>query len=146
MTPVSTPYDANTQLKKNKGEAATQLEYAPIIESLMHLMNFTRLDISYVICRLSRYTQNSNYEHYVTIVRLMKYFRGIIDVLEGYTDANWISDSDEIKSTRGYIFSFGGGVVSWKSSKQSLIARSTMESEFVALESVGNEENWLRNF
>jgi hypothetical protein len=36
--------------------------------------------------------------------------------------------------------------VSWKSSKQSLIARSTMESEFVALESVGNEENWLRNF
>jgi len=112
VTPVSTPYDANTQLKKNKGEAATQLEYAPIIESLMHLMNFTRLDISYVICRLSRYTQNSNYEHYVTIVRLMKYFRGIIDVLEGYTDANWISDSDEIKSTRGYIFSFGGGVVS----------------------------------
>ena len=112
----------------------------------MHLMNFTRLDISYVICRLNRYTQNSNYEHYVTIVRLMKYFRGIIDVLEGYNDANWISDSDEIKSTSGYIFIFCGGVVSWKSSKQSLIARFTMESEFVALKSVGNEANWLRNF
>jgi len=76
----------------------------------------------------------------------MKYFRGIINVLEGYNDANWISDSDEIKSTSGYIFIFGGGVVSWKSSKQSLIARSTMESEFIALESVGNEANWLRNF
>jgi hypothetical protein len=114
---MSTPYDANTQLKKNKGEATTQLEYARIIESLMHLMNFTRLDISYIICRLSRYTQNFNYEHYMTIVRLMKYFKGIIDVLEGYNDANWISDSDEIKSTSGYIFIFDGGVVSWKSSK-----------------------------
>ncbi|KAJ0075192.1 hypothetical protein Patl1_35172 [Pistacia atlantica] len=39
-------------------------------------------------------------------------------VLEGYSDANWISDSDEIKSTSGYIFTLGGGVVSWKSSKK----------------------------
>jgi hypothetical protein len=66
----------------------------------------------------------------------MKYLRGTIDygilysgfliVLEGYNDANWISNSVEIKSTGGYIFFLGGGVVSWKSSKQSLIARSTM--------------------
>ena len=38
-------------------------------------------------------------------------------VLEEYDDANWISDSDETKSTSGYIFILGGGAVAWKSSK-----------------------------
>ena len=48
-------------------------------------------------------------------------YNGFPAILEGYTDANWISDSDEIKSTSGYIFILGGNAVSWKSSKQSLI-------------------------
>ena len=48
-------------------------------------------------------------------------------MLEGYNDDNWISDSDEIKSTSGYVFSLGGGDVAWKSSKQTLIATFTME-------------------
>ena len=62
----------------------------------------------------------------------MRYLRGTMNygilytgfptVLEGYSDANWISDSNETKSTNDYIFAFGGGVVSWKSSRQSLIA------------------------
>nr|XP_009771230.1 PREDICTED: uncharacterized protein LOC104221792 [Nicotiana sylvestris] len=66
--------------------------------------------------------------------------------LEGYSDANWISDSDEIKSTSGYVFTLGGGTISWKSAKQTIIARSTMKSEFVALELAGSEAEWLRNF
>jgi len=74
VKPVSTSYDGNTQLKKNKGEAVAQLEYAQIIESLMYLINFTQPDIAYVACRLSRYTYNPNHKHWVTVVRLMKYF------------------------------------------------------------------------
>ena len=54
-------------------------------------------------------------------------------MLEGYIDANWISDSNEIKSTSGYVFTLGGGGVAWKSSKQTLVATSTMESEFIVL-------------
>ncbi|KAL0377532.1 UNVERIFIED_CONTAM: Retrovirus-related Pol polyprotein from transposon TNT 1-94 [Sesamum radiatum] len=67
-------------------------------------------------------------------------------VLEGYSDANWISDSKDTKSTSGYVFTIGGGAVSWKSSKQTCIARSTMESEFIALDKAGEEAEWLRNF
>ncbi|CAM8987324.1 unnamed protein product [Rhodiola kirilowii] len=40
----------------------------------------------------------------------------------------------------------GGTAVSWKSSKQTLITRSTMEAEFVALDKCGEEAKWLRNF
>ena len=90
-----------------------QAEYAYIIGSLMHLMNFSRPDISYAVCRLSRYTHNPNNDHCSALAKLMKYLRGTMNygilcsvfptVLEGYSDANWISDSDEIKSTSGYV-------------------------------------------
>ena len=67
-------------------------------------------------------------------------------VLEGYSNAKWITGSNEVKSTIGYVFTIGGGAVSWKSSKQTCIARSTMESEFIALDKAGEEAEWLRNF
>ena len=67
-------------------------------------------------------------------------------VLEGYNDANWIFDSTETKSTSGYVFTLGGAAISWKSSKQTCIARSTMESEFIALDKAAEEAEWLRNF
>ena len=67
-------------------------------------------------------------------------------VLEGYCDANWISDTRDSKSTCGYVFTLGGAAVSWKFSKQTYIARSTMESEFIALDKAGEEAEWLRHF
>ena len=67
-------------------------------------------------------------------------------VLEGYSDANWISDTKDTKSTSGYVFTLGGEAVSWKSSKQTCIARSTMELEFIALDKAGEEVEWLRHF
>ena len=65
-------------------------------------------------------------------------------VLEGYSDANWIIGSTETKSTNGYIFTIGGGAISLKSFKQTCIACSTMESEFIALDKAGEEAEWLR--
>ena len=38
-------------------------------------------------------------------------------VIEGYSDANWITGSNDVKSMSGYVFILGGGAVSWKSSK-----------------------------
>ena len=73
------------------------------------------------------------------------HFNRFPNVLEGYCDANWITDNDEVMSTSGYVFVLGGGAISWKSSKQPCLARSTMESEFIALELAGHEAEWLRN-
>ncbi|XP_070045992.1 secreted RxLR effector protein 161-like [Nicotiana tomentosiformis] len=136
VTFVNTPFDANSQLKKNNGDPVARSKYAQIIGSLMYLMNFTRPDIAYVVCRLSRYTHNPNRDHWSALDRLIKYLRGTMNygilysefpsTLEGYNDANWISDSDETKSTNGYVFTLGGGAISWKSAKQTIIARSTM--------------------
>mgnify|MGYP003702928687 CR=1 FL=1 len=67
-------------------------------------------------------------------------------VLEGYSDTNWISDIKDSKSTSGYVFTLGGAAVFWKSSKQTCISRSTMESEFIALDKATKEAEWLRHF
>ena len=50
------------------------------------------------------------------------------------------------KSTCGYVFTLGGADVFLKSSKQTCIARSIMESEFIALDKAGEEAEWLRHF
>ena len=95
---VSTPYDVNSKLKKNRGESISQTQYAQIIGSLLHLMSFSRPDIAYAISRLSRYTQCPSQDHWDALARLMKYLRDTMDytieysgfpvVLEGYNDAN----------------------------------------------------------
>jgi hypothetical protein len=64
-------------------------------------------------------------------------------VLEGYSDSNWISDANEIKDTSGYAFMLGGGAVSWKSCKQTILTRSTMKVELTVLDTATVETEWL---
>ncbi|GKB64732.1 hypothetical protein Tco_0920918 [Tanacetum coccineum] len=67
-------------------------------------------------------------------------------VLEGFYDANWISNHNEGKFTSGYVFTLRVAAVSWKSSKQTVNNRSTMEAEFVALDKAFEEDERLRSF
>ena len=66
-------------------------------------------------------------------------------VLEGYSDASWITSSSENKSTYGWVFTLAGGAISSASKKQTCITHSTMESDFIALAATGKEAEWLRN-
>ncbi|KAK9052683.1 hypothetical protein SSX86_029313 [Deinandra increscens subsp. villosa] len=153
---AQTPIDTSHHLTKNRGEGVAQLEYSRVIGSLMYLMTSTRPDLAYAVSRLSRYTSNPSSEHWKSMTRLLRYLRYTRNyglhygqdpaVVEGYSDANWISDIKDSKSTSGYVFTLGGAAISWKSSKQTIIARSTMESEFIALDKAGEEAEWLRQF
>ncbi|GKE55061.1 hypothetical protein Tco_1490217 [Tanacetum coccineum] len=67
-------------------------------------------------------------------------------VIKGYSDANSISDIKDSRSTSRYVFILGGAAISWKYSKQTVIAKSTMESKFITLYKCGEEEEWLRQF
>ncbi|XP_077230109.1 uncharacterized protein LOC143863304 [Tasmannia lanceolata] len=67
-------------------------------------------------------------------------------VLEGFSDADWNTLSEDSKATIGYVFTIGGGAVSWRSKKQTIIAQSTMKSELIALTSACEEATWLKNF
>ena len=65
-------------------------------------------------------------------------------VLTGYSDADRAGDVGDRKSTSGYVFLLGGAAISWKSSKQTCVALSTAEAEYVALSAAAQEALWLQ--
>ncbi|CAM8983199.1 unnamed protein product [Rhodiola kirilowii] len=154
-SPVSTPMDPSVKLLPNTGEAVSQLEYSQVIGCLMYVMTSTRPDIAYAVGKLSRYTSNPSNLHWEAIKRVLKYLKGTMNyglvyagfpsVLEGYTDASWITNLEDHSSTSGWVFLLGGGAISWASKKQTCITSSTMESEFIAFAAAGKEAKWLRN-
>src|SRR4051812_6988774 len=67
-------------------------------------------------------------------------------VVNVYVDASFDTDLDDSKSQTGYIFILNGGAISWCSSKQSVMARSTCEAEYIAASEAANEGVWMKEF
>ena len=67
-------------------------------------------------------------------------------VVKGYVDANFDTDPDDSKSQTGYVFILNGGAVNWCSSKQSVVAGSTCEAEYIAASEAANEGVWMKEF
>jgi hypothetical protein len=142
--PSPTPYDLSLVLQKNKRISRDQLRYSQMIGSLIYLASATRPDISFAVRKLSRFTSNPGDDCWRVLERVMHYLVGTMEyrihysgypaVLEGYSDANWISDVDELYATSGYVFTLAGAAVSWRSCTQTILTRSTMEAELVALD------------
>ncbi|RVX02552.1 Retrovirus-related Pol polyprotein from transposon TNT 1-94 [Vitis vinifera] len=152
---VNTPFDSSIKLEKNDGRSVAQLEYASAIGSLMYAAQCTRADISFAVSKLSRFISNPSVEHWKAIGRVLGYQKNTKElslqysklpaILEGYSDASWISSVRDNLSTTGWVFTLGGGAVSWGSKKQTCISHSTMEAEFIALAAIGKEAEWLRD-
>ena len=152
---ANTPFDHSVKLEKNEGRAVAQLEYASAIGSLMYAAQCTRPDIAFAVSKLSRFTSNPSVDHWKAIGRVLGYLKktkGLSlhyskfpSILEGYTDASWISNLGDNLSTTGWVFTLGGGAISWGSKKQTCISHSTMEAEFIALAATGKEAEWLRD-
>jgi hypothetical protein len=106
------------------------------------------------VSKLSWFTSNLGDDHWRALERVMHYLDDTIDyrihyfgyltVLEGYNDANWISDVDELYVTGGYVFTLDGAVVSWRSCKQTILTRSNMEAGLTGLDTSIVEVDWLR--
>ena len=109
-------------MKKNTGEPVSLLKYSQLIGSLLYISNRTRPDISYAVGKLSRYTSNPSREYWTALERVFRYQMGIIrycltytkypNIIKYYSYANWVTDSNGVKFTTGYVFMFGGAVVS----------------------------------
>ena len=141
--PVSTPLVATEKLIKDDGSGAADEEnYRKLVGSLLYL-TATRPDVMYAASLLARYMHGPSNKHYGTAKRVLRYVQGTLDyglmyqkgkkaVLVGYYDNDWGGSIEDSKSTSGYAFSFGSGVFSWASVKQSCVALSTAEAEYVS--------------
>ncbi|KAJ9554969.1 hypothetical protein OSB04_009583 [Centaurea solstitialis] len=151
----NTPFDSCVKLGANSGRAVAQLEYASAIGSMMYAMHCTRPDIAFAVSKLSQHTINPGVEHWKAVSRVLGYLKrtsklemtymSSSGILEGYSDASWIDQTSDSKSTSGWIFTLAGGAISWASKRQTCIAHSTMEAEFIALAAAGKEAEWIRD-
>jgi hypothetical protein len=120
----------------------------------MYLASKTRHDISFAVSKMSRFTSNLRDDYWRALERVMHYLAGTIDyiihyfrypvILEGYNDANSISDVDEMYGTSGYVLTLGGTAVLWRSCKQTILTRSTMEVELAGLDTATVKADWVR--
>ncbi|KAK1591530.1 hypothetical protein Q3G72_009150 [Acer saccharum] len=146
------------QVPKNEHEEQflSRVPYASAVGSLMYAMLCTRPDICFAVGIVSRFQSKPGPDHWTAVKHIFKYLKRTRDnmlvysggdlVPVGYTDSDFQSDSDSRKSTSGAVFTIGGGAVIWRSIKQSCIADSTMEAEYVAACEAAKEAVWLRQF
>ena len=153
--PVKTPVDPGHRLVKasEDEEALDQPLYQSVVGSLMYLATCTRPDIAFAVGMLARFSSKPNRSHWTAAKRVLRYLKGTNNLgilykgdsgMHGYSDADWAGDADDRKSTSGYLFLIAGGPVSWKSRKQSTVALSTAEAEYVALSTAVQECIWMQ--
>ena len=131
------------------------IPYASAIGSIMYAMMCTRPDVCLAISLAGSYQSNPGVDHWTAVKNIMKYLKRTKDmflvyggdkelVVNGYVDASFDTDPDDSKLQTRYIFILNGVVVSWCSSKQSIMAGSTCEAENIAALEVANEGVHIR--
>ncbi|CAL9015427.1 unnamed protein product [Prunus brigantina] len=131
--------------------------YASLVGSLMYAQVCTRPDIAFPISVLGRFQSNPGQAHWVAGKRVLRYLKRTMDYklvfkrsdslkLEGFANADFAGCKDDLRSTSGYVFTFAGAAVSWRSIKQSLTVASTMLAEFLACYEATAQAMWLKNF
>ncbi|CAJ2634633.1 unnamed protein product [Trifolium pratense] len=152
---------ADTRLKLEIDENSDTVDstiFRQLIGSLRYLCQ-TRPDISYAVGYVSRFMSKPLKPHLLAAKRILRYINGTIHYgvlfpyskdsvkleLNGFSDADWCGDKVDRRSTSGYLFKFQNAPISWCSKKQSVIALSSCEAEYVAGSLAACQANWLQS-
>jgi len=156
---VSTPMDPNVtlDLAEDRGEKESDdfTDYQAVVGSLMCAALATQPDISYAAAALSRYNSQPFTSHMTTAKRVLQCLKSTPDFhlhfnhndigssLGGYSDSDWANDRADGKSRGGHVLFGTNGAISWQSRKQSIIAMSTLKTEFIACPEASGEGKWI---
>ncbi|GAU29997.1 hypothetical protein TSUD_160820 [Trifolium subterraneum] len=152
---VGSPIVPGNKLTKDEnGKLVDATKYKQMVGCLMYLLA-TRPDLAYSVCLIARYMDKPTEIHSAAAKRILRYLKGSISLgvlykrgknqeLVGWTDSDYAGDSDDRKSTSGYVFKFGSSAISWSSKKQPIVTLSTTEAEFVVAASCACQAIWLK--
>ncbi|KAH9689179.1 retrovirus-related pol polyprotein from transposon RE1 [Citrus sinensis] len=140
--PIDTPIEeglvfciTSDQVPVDKGR------YQRLVGRLMYLSH-TRLDLAYALSVVSQFMHNPGEQHMKVVMRILRYLKtnpgkGILfsknedySNIEVYTDTDWVGSVSDRRSTSGYFTFVGGNLVTWRSKKQHVVARSSAEAEY----------------
>lgn len=153
---VDTPMEVNFKLDETcKIDQSYERKCRSLVGSLMYATVGTRPDLTMSVYYLSRFQSKPSETLWKSLKRILRYIKGTLNYtllytkdydslpLIGYADANWARDSDR-KSTSGYLFKVYNNSVVWRSKKQTMVALSTTDAEFVSLCEATVEACWIK--
>jgi len=154
---VSTPVDLGTKLTNfaDGDEIFYHSVYQSAVGSLLYLLTGMRPNIAFAVSNVAKFSSNPTSKHWKAVKRILRYLKGTAglgllylasntDELHGYSDSDWAGDLDDRKSISGYLFRLSGAPISWRSTKQTSVALSTAEAEYVSPSSATQEVMWLQ--
>ncbi|KAM2621688.1 hypothetical protein TB2_026408 [Malus domestica] len=153
--PAKTPLPTNFKHETSGIQLENVSEYQRLVGKLIYL-TITRPDIAYAVSFVSQFMHSPTSHHLQLVKRILRYLKSSMSTgifmqknghftIEGYTDSDWAGNVLDRKSTTGYCTLVGGNLVTWKSKKQSVVARSSAEAEYRAMASTACELIWLKS-
>ncbi|XP_042962943.1 uncharacterized mitochondrial protein AtMg00810-like [Carya illinoinensis] len=152
--PLKIPLDQNFNISKEDSNPITDPSiFRRLIGRLLYL-TITRPDICFSVQVLSQFMDCPNDTHLAAAYRILRYLKaapgqGILLSsssqlqLRTYCDSDWASCPDSRRSTIGYCIFLGDSLVSWKSKKQTVVSRSSVEAEYRVMVATCLELTWL---
>ncbi|RVW86355.1 Retrovirus-related Pol polyprotein from transposon RE1 [Vitis vinifera] len=154
--PAPTPGHLGRTLSQSDGVSLSDpSEYRRTVGALQYV-TLTRPDIAFAVNKACQFMAKPSDVHWMAVKRILRYLKGTIHLglhfqpaasmeLQGYSDADWASCPDDRQSTSGYCVFLGSNLISWSSSKQRLVSKSSAESEYRGLVSLTAELVWIQS-
>lgn len=141
-TRVDQAYLKDVDLQANYDAAS--FPYREAIGSLMYSMIGTRPGLAFAVGKLSQKCRNPTAKDWKAVKRVLPYISATLNYMiiyqdaeewgvSGYSDSDWAGCRESRKSVSGFVFLCARGTVSWRSKKQTVVAKSSCEAEYVAL-------------
>ncbi|GKB60423.1 putative ribonuclease H-like domain-containing protein [Tanacetum coccineum] len=153
---ASTPMETNKALIKDEdGEDVDVHLYKSMIRSLMYLTS-SRPDIMFSVCACLRFQVQPKVSHLNAVKRIFRYLKGQPKLglwypkdspltLEAFSDSDYVGASLDRKSTTGGCQFLGSRLISWQCKKQTVVANSTTEAEYIAASHCCGQVLWIQN-
>ncbi|GJY33349.1 putative ribonuclease H-like domain-containing protein [Tanacetum coccineum] len=153
---ASTPIETQKPLVKDEEASDVDVHlYRSMIGSLMYV-TASRPDIMFAVCACSRFQVTPKTSHLSAVKRIFRYLKGKPKLglwypressfdLESYSDSDYAGANLDRKSTTGGCQFLGRRLITWQCKKQTIVATSTTEAEYVAAASCCGQVLWIQN-
>ncbi|KAK4383724.1 hypothetical protein Sango_2750700 [Sesamum angolense] len=126
------------------------------IGTIQYIVQYIRPNVAYALSVMSIYQAYAGEAHWSAVKTILMYLKMTKDmfliygggelILEGYSDASFQSNDDDVKSQSSFIFKLNGGMVAWKSSKHATTVVSTIEVQYIVASEAAKKAIWKENY